>query len=75
MSLTLSGAKMLTDIFDKYSTSIFGEATHPEDSFTEIAKGMIKTFYHKNGIWNDTPVEVEYHSHWVNIFNTFEVEA
>lgn len=75
MSLTLSGGKMLTDFFDKYSTSIFGEAPHPEDAFTEIAKGMIKSFCHRNGIWNDTGVELKYQSHWVNIFNTFEVEA
>lgn len=75
MSLTLSGSKMLTDFFDKYSTSIFGEATHPEDSFTEIAKRLIKESLFKSGIWNDTPVELEYQTHWVNIFNTSKVEA
>lgn len=74
-----SGVKALTDFLDKNSLSslspLFSEAPNPEDAFREIAKNMIKSFCHRNGIWNDTPVELKYQSHWVNIFNTSKVEA
>ncbi len=79
MSSIPSGVKALTDFFDKYSVSgistLFGENNHQEDSFTDMIEKMLKESFRRNGIWNDTPVEVEYQSHWVNIFNTSKVEA
>lgn len=79
MGSTLSGVKALTDFFDKYSVSgvstLFGENNHQEDSFTDMIEKMLRESLRKNGIWNDTPVEIEYQSHWVNIFNTFKVKA
>ena len=69
-----SGFNEVADFFDKYST-LFGLAQHPEGSLTDMVEKIFKESLFKNGIWNDTPVELEYQTHWVNIFNTSKVEV